>query len=347
MKKFSFSFFIFIFLVPFTLAAQTDFTIEKSGIVKTKKTDDPAFVLKKPDGGVYVLVYNYKREIQYVNEFDGKMKLIKSTKIRATDDRIVAANLENGKIKLFAVEIPRGKGQVLAVNFENQKLEVVQDDVYDLDLKKKSIRKRHVKEDDNFNQVNEKMPHLDRDASLYTFKSDMENFTLLSTLHNYTRDGVTVFSDSRPRESSTHSIIKLDKDLNVVDNKEVKLVHKGFKDFELYKIEYFEDNDTYIFYGKGEKAKNKKRSKEERKLDEFGFETIYVVRGDQKPKMIQLQDYDDLLGVSKSRIIDNTLSVASLTFTREFMPKDTIKTGIIIQNFSLEDLKPNESTIKF
>jgi hypothetical protein len=115
----------------------------------------------------------------------------------------------------------------------------------------------------------------------------------------------------------------------------------------LYKIEYFEDNDTYIFYGKGEKAKNKKRSKEERKLDEFGFETIYVVRGDQKPKMIQLQDYDDLLGVSKSRIIDNTLSVASLTFTREFMPKDTIKTGIIIQNFSLEDLKPNESTIKF
>lgn len=339
MKHFKFLYFLIIFLIQFTVTAQTDFSIEKSGIVKTKKTDNTGFALKKPDGGVYVLVYNYKREIQYVNEFDSKMKLRKSTKIRATKDRIVSAVLENGKIKLFAVEVGRGLGKVLVVNFEKKNLEEIIEEAYDLDLDKKAIRKSVAKQDVDFNRVNDKKSNGDIDASLHTFTSDKENFTLIATLHNYAKRGFTIFSDDRPRETSTHTIIRLDKKLNVVDNKEVTLIHKDFKDFKLYKIDYFEDNDTYIFYGKGKKAKNKNRRKEDRELDLMGFETIYVLKGDQKPVMIKLQGEKDLLAVSKALIIDNSISLASLTFSRAYTEEDKIKTGLMVQEFDIQDLK--------
>jgi hypothetical protein len=341
MHKFSVLRFLALILIltfyTITTEAQNQVSIETSRLVSTsKKTDFAQIVLEKDNGHIFVLVQDYNRELRWIHEFDEKMKFKKSTKLKRTKDRVVAARFDNNDLILFAVESHKGKGKIYKVNFIKEKLELINKELFDIDLKGSGYRRKSFIFDKQLNIIDEKKYLGSVDSYGYPFYSDNGNFIMISYSRNIESKIKTLFG--KGKSNSYHSITVLNSDFDVLKTYEFELESGGFDYFSLKDINYLEKNKTFVFHGRVFPHKNNKLSRKELRVEKLGIECIYFVKEGEKPRMLTLQSKDELVIGSNIKLQDNLITIASVVYPKDYDNEENTEMSVRVSEYDFETL---------
>jgi hypothetical protein len=338
MCKFPFKFLFIIFLFFSHFVPQAQVEIETSGLVTTrKKTDFAQIVLEKDNGHIFVLVQDYKRRISFIHEFDEKMKFKKSTTIKEIRGRVISARFDGNDLNVFALESAKGKGKTYKVNFSKGRLELIDKEVFEIDFNM-SLGRKSKTSSKNANNIVDESYYLGSnvDFSGYAFYSDNKNYLMVAYSQTESISHNTMWD--KPDKSSLHAIVMLDDKFKVVKTHEIEFKHKGYYRFITKDIQYNEEHKAFIFHGRLFPLKKNNTPKKERRINDLGYEVMYIVKENEKPIQVLLQGNEEVVTASNIKLQNNVITVSNVVYPRNLNKEDITDISVRVSEFDFIDL---------